>query len=266
MIPRIIHYCWFGNNPKPPIAQKCYKSWRKYCPEYKIIEWNEDNFDLSTAPLYVQQAYIAKKWAFVTDYIRLKVVYDNGGIYLDTDVELVRSLDDLLGYRAFFGFEGKQYINTGLGFGAVQNTPILKELMKDYEDNPFSMGDGTFDLTPCPARNTEVFMRFGLVCDGSKQMLEQRILILPEEYLCPIDNATRVLRKTRNTISIHHFDASWQNPEEKKSHDNLARKRRARNRKDKILYFPRRALRKVLGNKLYDVIKNTLKIRKRAEG
>ena len=110
MIPKIIHYCWFGRNPKPKLAEKCIKSWKKYCPEYEIIEWNEDNYDLSSAPLYVRQAYEAKRWAFVTDYIRLQVIYENGGIYLDTDVELRKSLDPLLVHQAYFGFEDEKNI------------------------------------------------------------------------------------------------------------------------------------------------------------
>ena len=96
MIPKIIHYCWFGRNPKPKLAEKCMRSWKKYCKDYKIIEWNEDNFDISKAPLYVQQTKNKKKWAYVTDYVRLYAVYKCGGVYLDTDVEIVNSLDDLL--------------------------------------------------------------------------------------------------------------------------------------------------------------------------
>lgn len=104
-IPKVIHYCWFGHDPKPKLAEKCIKSWKKKCPDYKIIEWNEENFDISACPLYVRQAYEAKKWAFVTDYVRLKVVYEHGGIYLDTDVELKKNLDFLLNHKAYFGFE-----------------------------------------------------------------------------------------------------------------------------------------------------------------
>ena len=131
MIPKIIHYCWFGRNPKPELAVKCIKSWKKRCPDYEIIEWNEDNFDISSCPLYVRQAYEAKKWAFVSDYVRLKVVYDEGGVYLDTDVELKKGLDALLAYDAYFGFEDGTHVNTGLGFGAVKGAPILKEMMQD---------------------------------------------------------------------------------------------------------------------------------------
>ena len=148
-IPKIIHYCWFGGKPKPELAEKCIKSWKKHCPDYEIREWNEDNYDLAAAPLYVRQAYEAKKWAFVTDYVRLQVVYECGGIYLDTDVELKKNLDSLLGYSAYFGFEDGKWIATGLGFGAEQGTPILQELMDDYRDIPFLLEDGSEDAGYC---------------------------------------------------------------------------------------------------------------------
>ena len=117
MIPKKIHYCWFGGNPLPELAIKCLESWKKYCPDYEIIEWNETNFNLDSCE-YVREAYQAKKWAFVSDYARLKVVYDNGGIYLDTDVELIKSLDRLLKNKSFFGTETTGVVATGLGFGA----------------------------------------------------------------------------------------------------------------------------------------------------
>ena len=259
MIPKIIHYCWFGRNSKPKLSEKCYASWQMYCPDYEIKEWNEDTYDLSQAPLYVQQAYEAKKWAFVTDYVRLQVVYEHGGIYLDTDVELVRNPNEFLNCTAFFGFEGDYSIATGLGFGAVKGSGILKELMADYQDIPFILDNGGMDLTPCPVRNTEVFLRKGLKLDGTKQVLEDGTLILSAEFLCPLDNATRILRKTKNTVSIHHFDASWQPQEQKDAHDKLARQRRMRLLKEEILYFPRRLMRNLIGDKLYEKIKSKIK-------
>lgn len=259
MIPKIIHYCWFGRNPKPQLAEKCFASWKKYCPDYDIKEWNEDSFDLSQAPLYVRQAYAAKKWAFVTDYVRLQVVYEQGGIYLDTDVELVCNPDEFLNYPAFFGFEGTEYIATGLGFGAEKGAEILEELIKDYQEIPFILENGEIDVTPCPYRNTGAFLRKGLKQDGTRQVLEDGTLILSAEYLCPLDNATRILRKTKNTVSIHHFDASWQPQEQKKAHDQLARQRRIRLRKEEILYFPRKMMRKLIGDDLYEQIKRKVK-------
>ena len=258
MIPKIIHYCWFGRNPKPPLAEKCLDSWKKYCPDYEIKEWNEDSYDLSQAPLYVRQAYEAKKWAFVTDYVRLQVVYEYGGIYLDTDVELVRNPAEFLSSPAFFGFEGDYSIATGLGFGAEKEAGILKELMSDYQDIPFILDNGEMDLSPCPTRNTEVFLRKGLKLDGTSQVLDDGTLILSAEYFCPLDNATRILRKTKNTISIHHFDASWQPQEQKDAHDKLARQRRKQLRYKNIRYFPKRVVRKLIGNCLYERIKEKI--------
>lgn len=210
MIPKMIHFCWFGRGEKPKLAKKCIKSWKKFCPDYKLIEWNEDNFDISACPLYVRQAYEAKKWAFVTDYVRLKVVYENGGVYLDTDVQLLKSLDGLLDNTAYFGFESDGYIATGLGFGAVKGCGILDELMRDYDGIPFVLEDGSFDSTTCPSRNTEIFLRNGLIADGSMQMLDGGVLILPREYLSPTSYNDIQKRITANTVSIHHFAGSWQ--------------------------------------------------------
>lgn len=215
MIPKVIHYCWFGRNPKPKQMEKCIKSWKKHCPDYEIREWNEDNFDISTAPLYVRQAYEAKKWAFVTDYVRLQVVFENGGIYLDTDVELKKNLDFLLAHRAYFGFETNRNINTGLGFGAEKGTDILRELMDSYGEIPFVYPDGSFDLTPCPFRDTEVFLRHGLRQDDTLQLLDGDILILPSVCLCPISWETRIRRRSRETVSIHWYGASWHTKEER---------------------------------------------------
>ena len=114
MIPKTIHYCWFGGNPLPKLAKKCIKSWKKYCPDFEIIEWNEANFDISSAPLYVRQAYEAKKWAFVTDYVRLYALTSYGGIYMDTDVEVIKPLDFFLNHDAFSGFESEKSIPTGI--------------------------------------------------------------------------------------------------------------------------------------------------------
>lgn len=223
MIPQVIHYCWFGGQSKPALAEKCFDSWKKVCPGYEIIEWNETSYDISQAPLYVRQAYEAKKWAFVTDYVRLQVVYEHGGIYLDTDVELLRSPDKLLNHHAFFGFEVPELINTGLGFGAEAGSEILRELMADYQDIPFILEDAQMDLTPCPVRNTAVFLRRGLRSDNTKQLLNDGSLILPTEYLCPIDYHTGQKHVTKNTYSIHHFSASWQS---RKQHRHLEYKHR----------------------------------------
>ena len=152
-IPKTIHYFWFGRGPKTKLIKKCIRSWRKYCPDYEIKEWNEDNFNIYICP-YVQEAYEAKKWAFVSDYARLWVIYNYGGVYLDTDVELVKSLDTLLDKRAFFASEEGGYINSGLGFGAKKHDSFVKYLLDEYSNIHFKLSDGTLDMTPCPIRQT----------------------------------------------------------------------------------------------------------------
>ena len=258
-IPKKIHYCWFGRNPKPELALKCISSWKKYCPDYEIIEWNEDNFDISACPLYVRQAYEMKKWPFVTDYVRLKVVYDHGGIYMDTDVELRKSLDSLLGYHAYFGFEDGKHIATGLGFGAVKGAEILEELIQDYQEIPFVLPNGTLDRTPCPLRNTEVFLRWGLKQNDSRQTLKDGVLILPTIYLCPINYETQLMKRSRKTVSIHWYAAAWLTDEEIRRRNERQRAVRKWAIKDAIIHAPNRFLIKLLGKDNYEKLKSWIK-------
>lgn len=261
-IPRKIHYCWFGRNPKPKLAQKCIRSWKKKCPDYEIVEWNESNYDISSAPLYVCQAYESQKWAFVTDYVRLQVVYEHGGIYLDTDVELKKNLEPLLGYNAYFGFEDGKHINTGLGFGAEKGAPILAEMMEDYRDIPFIKPDGTFDTTTCPARNTKIFLRHGLKQDDSKQILDCKILILPSIYLCPMFYESNKIRRSRKTVSIHWFSASWKTQKQKADYITYQRNQRKlqlRSRIDYVIHLPNMVALSILGKDRYERLKGILK-------
>ena len=209
MIPKTIHYCWFGGGRLPKAAKACIRTWKECCPDYAFVEWNESSYDLLSAPLYVRQAYQARKWAFVTDYVRLQVVYEHGGIYLDTDVELVRNLDSLLINRAYFGFETDTMVNTGHGFGAEKGAPVLRMLMDEYQGLPFLLPDGKIDNTPCPERNTAALQKLGLVQDGSEQLLDGGIQIYPRDRFCPMDFESGELLITQNTYSIHHFDSSW---------------------------------------------------------
>ncbi len=207
MIPKVIHYCWFGRNKKSKSVLKCIESWKKFCPDYMVIEWNEDNFDIDCIP-FVRQAYDAKKWAFVTDYARLKIIYENGGIYLDTDVEIIKSPDDLLELEAFAGFEGTEHIATGLGFGAQKGQKMIYELMVDYHGRDFSADDCKNLI--CPVINTEVFLKHGLRPDGTMQLVNG-VTVFPKEYFNPKDNQTYELNITEKTYSVHHYDASWKN-------------------------------------------------------
>lgn len=206
-IPKKIHYCWFGKNPLPESVLKCIESWKRYCPDYEIIQWNESNFDVNEIQ-YTSEAYANQKWAFVSDYARLKVVYENGGIYLDTDVELLKPLDSFLKYEGYMGFENEKAVASGLGFGSVAGHPIIKALLDDYMEIPFCRADGTIDTTACPHRNTECLKRLGLKADGTRQEL-QGFQIFPPEYFSPMDWRTGKITKTANTCSIHHYEASW---------------------------------------------------------
>ena len=196
-IPKIIHYCWFGNNPKSDLILKCIASWKKFCPDYEIIEWNESNFDININD-YVREAYYMKKYAFVSDYARLWVIYNYGGIYLDTDVELISNIDQVLEYNAFFSSEDNIFINTGLGFGSVKENKIVKEIMDDYKGIHFIKDDNSIDKTTCPVRNTAKLME-----------IIDNICFFPRDYFCPLDYKTRKMNKTENTLAIHWFNGSW---------------------------------------------------------
>lgn len=206
-IPKVIHYCWFGNGKMPALSEKCIKSWKKYCPDYKIVCWSEENFDVNENK-YAKEAYQAGKWAFVSDYVRLKVLYDHGGIYLDTDVELIKPLDSLIEETGYIGFEDGGNISTGLGFACEKGNEFVGAILKDYDDISFVNPDGTYDLTPCPDRNTKTLINLGLDI-SKKDQIFMGMHILPEEYLCPIKYYTGKKVITDNTYSIHHYYASW---------------------------------------------------------
>lgn len=216
MIPKIIHYCWFGGAPKSELMMQCIESWKKYCPDYEIKEWNEDNYDLS-ANLYIQQAYEAKRWAFVTDYARLDIIYQHGGIYLDTDVEIIRSLDPLLEHRAFAGMEnvsGKEFsINTGLGFGAEAGFEIIGIWRGMYDHLSFLREDGSMDLLTTPARTTAYLNTQGFRQEDRIQNI-QGMVIYPTEYFSPKQYGSGDICITQNTFSIHHYADSWKTKEE----------------------------------------------------
>ena len=203
MIPKIINYCWFGRKPKPKIAEKCIASWKKYCPDYEIIEWNEDNFDINYNE-YTRYCYEIKNWAFLSDFVRLVVVYQHGGIYLDTDVEVIRPLDPLLENEAYFGFETDKYINTGLGFGAVAYSALVGQMLKQYEILP----QNQWGITGCPILNTAALVKLGLQQNGKSQFIEN-VTVYPSDFFNPYDDSTGILNKTSNTYSIHWYGKSW---------------------------------------------------------
>lgn len=250
MIPKRIHYCWFGGNPLPASAVRCIESWKRLCPDYEIIEWNEENFDVH-CNAYCAAMYAQKKWAFLTDYARLKVVYENGGVYFDTDVELICSPDPVMDQPAFMGMETTSLVNTGLGFGAEKGAAFLRENMAYYEHlMDFS------EPETCPVITTKLLSEHGFHNGETSEI--QRVVgitIYPPEYFCAKHTHTGLVTITQNTISIHHFDATWNTPEQR-------RRTLARWRKYRIEYIcrtPKRMLRKWIGDERVDAIKRILR-------
>lgn len=207
IIPKKIHYCWFGGNPLPDKYKKWMESWHKFCPDYEIIEWNESNYDV-TKNLYMKQAYEHRKWGFVPDYARLDIIYNNGGIYLDTDVELIDNLDDMLYQKGFIGFESIKYVNLGSGFGSVKKHPVIKKMMDVYDKISFVNADNTLNLTASPNYQTQVMLSSGLNPNGEYQVIED-MSVFPEKMLNGISYSTLRIKTLPYTKSIHHYDGSW---------------------------------------------------------
>lgn len=227
-IPKIIHYCWVGEKPKPQSVLYCIESWKRCCPDYEIREWNESNYDF-TKNEYMRQAYEAKKWGFVPDYARLDIVYEHGGIYLDTDVEMLRSFDELLGQDGFMGFEntgdGEYFVNCGHGFGAVPHHEVIRTARDLYDTMSFLNADGTPNLLASPHFTTQSLREFGLVQENRDQQLPG-MTVYASDVLCPKNFRTGKIKKTQRTVSIHHFTASWVDEKIKKE---MAHQQKIRN-------------------------------------
>lgn len=212
MIPKKIHYCWFGNNPIPCELKKYIKSWKKYCPDYEIIKWDESNFDITCHP-FIKKAYDEKAWAFVSDLARLIIIYNEGGIYLDTDVELLRNTDFLLNDHFFIGIQQagsgiNEYCTTGLGFGAEPHNTIVMEMIEQYDNLVYD--EKMKNDFICPKLNSRVLEKRGYKPSNDIQHLEGAT-IYPSEYFDPfcIGDSDNLLSK--NTVSIHHYSATWMN-------------------------------------------------------
>lgn len=207
MIPKIIHYCWFGRGQKPELAIRCIESWKKYCPDYTLKEWNEDNFDINAVP-YVREAYESRKFAFVTDYVRLYALYHEGGVYMDTDVEVVKTFDPFLHHHMFSGFETDDNVLTGM-MAAEKGSVWAKELLDQYNGRRFIQPDGNFDMTTNTTVITNYMLAHGLVLNNTLQDFPGLCTMYPSEYFCPKDHTTGVIHMTHRTVCIHHFSGSW---------------------------------------------------------
>ncbi|MGM9794545.1 MAG: glycosyltransferase family 32 protein [Candidatus Cryptobacteroides sp.] len=211
MIPKIIHYCWFGGKPLPKIAEKCIASWKKYLPGYEIKRWDESNFDVNAIP-YTREAYAACKFAFVSDYARFWILYHYGGVYFDTDVEAINNMDDIISAGNFMGVEQQNderiTVAPGLGIGVIRENPLFGQMIEVYSRAHFLNDDGTPCLKNIVEITTAQLQKYGLrniseiqECCG--------FTIYPKDYFCPIDYDTRELKITENTRTIHHYAESW---------------------------------------------------------
>lgn len=206
-IPKVINYFWVGGNKIPESNQRCIDSWKKFCPDYEIKEWNENNYDL-TKNLYMKQAYEKGRWGFVPDFARLDIIYNNGGIYLDTDVEIIKNIDDLLYSEAFIGWESRYYVNAGSGFGAAPHNAIIREMMQAYEGVEFVNSDGSLNLIASPRYQTEVLERHGLIKNGRYQKING-MDIYPANFFSPKSFYSGINWANDTSYMIHHYDATW---------------------------------------------------------
>lgn len=207
MIPKKIHYCWFGRGKMPELALKCIASWKKYLPEYEIKEWNEDNFDLDLYP-YAREAYDNRKFAFVTDVVRLYALYHEGGIYMDTDVEVLKPLDEFLHLPAFSGFEDEVHIPTGI-MASEKKGKWVNWQLESYSGRHFVKEDGSFDLTTNVVTIGNLMEEKGFEMNNQLQDFQGIITIYPKDYFCPKSNNDGKIYLTKNSCTIHHFAGSW---------------------------------------------------------
>ena len=207
MIPKKIHYCWFGRGPKNELAVKCVESWKRVLPDYEIKEWNEDNFDINQNQ-YVKEAYEARKFAFVTDYVRLYALYHEGGVYMDTEVEVLKTYTPFLHHKAFSGFETDGNVPTGM-MAAEKGSIWAKDLLDGYKDRRFMKSDGQPDMTTNTTVITQYMLSKGLVLNNTFQDFPELCTMYPADYFCPKDHRTGKIKCTKNTVCIHHFAGSW---------------------------------------------------------
>lgn len=237
-IPKTIHYCWFGGKDLPDSVIKCIDSWKRYCPDYEIKQWDETNFDIHKYD-YTEEAYSKGKYAFVSDVARLDIIAREGGIYLDTDVEIIKNIDKLLSYRAFMAMESENRVSTGLGMGACKNHPFIIENLNEYKNRHFLLKNGKIDTTTCVTITSNLINKeYGRLTNNTVNMAN--LTIFSTEVFNPFDFIKNKLNITDHTLAIHHYDATWKDG------------------KDKFLKMKIK-LRKFLGSNLYEKIKNIVK-------
>lgn len=206
MIPKVIHYCWFGGGKIPPLADQCINSWKKYLPGYQLRIWDENSFDVNSNH-FTKEAWQMRKYAFVSDYVRLYALYNFGGIYMDTDVEVLKSLDDLLHLPGFSGFESDREVPTGI-MACEPHNEWAKEQLEWYSGKHFISDNGKPDLTSNVKIISEIMASNGLLLNNSYQVYKGWLHIFPKDYFCP-KSRTGIITITKNTYCIHHFAASW---------------------------------------------------------
>ncbi len=255
MIPKKIHYCWFGRGEMPKLMKKCLKSWKKYCPDWEIILWNEDNFDVNST-LWTKQAYEARKYAFVSDYVRLKALYEMGGVYLDTDVELVQPIDHFLEHAAFSGFESEKIVQTGV-IGAQKEHRVIGSWLDYYTDRTYLI-DGEPVMVPNVSHITEDLLARGLVMNDQKQVIDEMV-IYPQTWFCPLSAVSIERKITKNTHALHYFTSTWRTDKAKKDFARVKRHQKWWYRSlEWLRYLPNRVIRKVFGDKAMDNLKNKM--------
>lgn len=213
MIPKIIHYCWFGNAKMPALEKKCLKSWKKYCHGFEIKRWDESNFDIESCE-FTREAYKAKKWAFVADYVRLTVLKEYGGFYLDTDIELLKPIDDLIRFKAFSGFEDDKLVAAGF-MGSEKENELFCQFLNYYQSVPFKNNDGSINMTSIPAVLTKICSSNGFTINNSFQEVNG-FALFPSDFFYPKNYETGLTNITKNSYSIHHYSASWFKPKQRK--------------------------------------------------
>lgn len=257
MIPKIIHYCWFGKGEMPPIMHKCIKSWKKRCPDWEIICWDEESFDVDST-VWTKQAYEAKKFAFVADYVRIKAIAEYGGVYLDADQELIKTLDYFLQHKAFLGFLDKSLISAGV-MGAEPGHPIIKQMLHYYDNRSFYTPEGGFDTRPNTDWMTDILLEKGLKLDDSFQELEN-IVIYPRTYFCPTSCISPENAKSRNTVSIHHWAMTWRSEKAKKDFARVKRHQTWWYRTwEKARVLPMRIVRRIFGDDTVEKMRKKIK-------